>query len=283
MAEPGFIAAALKWVDLRPDVDPLAGTVRHDSRTAGFSPADAAALEWALRLGEAWQLPVTAITAGPPGVSGSSGAQAVLRDAAAFGPRRLVLVTADGDAPSEAIAGALAPLLDGATVVCCGDYSADRGSGSVPAFLAHQLKAAQALGLTGLTPGERGCLAAQRRLDGGRREHLRVTVPAVISVEPGAARLRRAPLAGLLAAQQAAIEVADGAVTHRHRVQVMRTAPYRPRPKMLAPPRDPLPRARLLALTGALTERTPPRVVRAPCDEAADELVGYLKDRGYLT
>ena len=63
----------------------------------------------------------------------------------------------------------------------------------------------------------------------------------------------------------------------------MRTAPYRPRPKMLPPPRDPLPRARLLALTGALTDRTPPRVVRAPCEEAADELIGYLKDKGYLT
>ena len=277
MSEPGFIAVALKWVDLRPDVDPLAGTVRHDGRATGFSLADAAALEWALRLGESWQLPVTAITAGPPE------AQAVLREAAAFGPRRLVLVTADRDAPSEAIADALAPLLGGAAVVCCGDYSADRGSGSVPAFLAHRLKAAQALGLTGLTPGERGCLAARRRLDGGRREHLQVTAPAVISVEPGAARLRRATLAGLRSAREAAVEVAEGAAARPSRVQVMRTAPYRPRPKMLPPPRDPLPRARLLALTGALTERTPPRLVRASCDEAADELIGYLKDQGYLT
>ena len=277
MSGPGFIAAALKWVDLRPDVDPLAGTVRHDDRTAGFSLADAAALEVALRLGETWHLPVTAITAGPPG------AQAVLRDAAAFGPLRLLLVTADRDAPSEEIADALALRLDGAAVVCCGDYSADRGSGSVPAFLAHQLGAAQALGLTGLTPGERGRLAAQRRLDGGRREHLQVTAPAVISVEPGAARLRRAALSGLLAAREAAIEAAEGAATHRPRVQVMHMAPYRPRPKILPPPHDPLPRARLLALTGALTERTPPRVVRAPCDEAADELIRYLKDKGYLT
>ena len=277
MSGPGFIAAALKWVDLRPDVDPLAGTVRHDDRSAGFSLADASALEWALRLGEAWQLPVTAITAGPPE------AQAVLRDAAAFGPLRLLLVTADRDAPSEEIADALAPRLDGAAVVCCGDYSADRGSGSVPAFLAHQLEAAQALGLTGLTPRTPGCLIAQRRLDGGRREHLQVTAPAVISVEPGAARLRRASLSGLLAAREAVIEVAEGAVTHGSRVQVMSTAPYRPRPKMLPPPHDPLPRARLLALTGALTERTLPRVVRASCDEAADELISYLKDKGYLT
>jgi electron transfer flavoprotein beta subunit len=277
MCGPGFIAAALKWVDLRPDVDPLAGTVRHDDRTTGLSLADAAALEVALRLGETWHLPVTAITAGPPGT------QAALRYAAGFGPQRLVRVTADRDAPSEEVADALAPLLDGAAVVCCGDYSADRGSGSVPAFLAHKLESAQALGLTSLAPREPGCLIAQRRLDGGRREHLQVTGPAVISVEPGVARLRRAPLTGLLGARDAAIEVAEGGAARRPRVAVMRTAPYRPRPKMLPPPRDPLPRARLLALTGALTERTPPRVVRASCDEAADELVGYLKDKGYLT
>jgi electron transfer flavoprotein beta subunit len=277
MRGPGFIAAAVKWVDLRPDVDPLAGTVRHDDRTMGLSPADNAALEVALRLGESWQLPVTAVSAGPPG------AQAALRYAAAFGPERLVHVMADREAPSEEVADVLAPVLDGAAVVCCGDYSADRGSGSVPAFLAHKLESAQALGLTGLAPREQGGLIAQRRLDGGRREHLLVTAPAVVSVEPGVARLRRAPLRGLLGALDAAIEVAEGGAVHRNRVAVIRTAPYRPRPKMLPPPRDPLPRARLLALTGALTERTPPRVVRAPCDEAADELLGYLKDKGYLT
>ena len=53
MGTGGFVAAAVKWVDLRPDVDPLLGLVTHDVRTSGFSPADAAALEWALRLGEA--------------------------------------------------------------------------------------------------------------------------------------------------------------------------------------------------------------------------------------
>ena len=72
MTEPGFIAAVLKWVDLRPDVDPLAGTVRHVDRTCGFSLADAAALECALLLGEAWQLPVAAITAGPKAAASRS-------------------------------------------------------------------------------------------------------------------------------------------------------------------------------------------------------------------
>ena len=272
-----FVAVALKRVDLRPEVDPLTGTVRHDRRSSGLSLADAAALEWALRLGEAWELPVTAITAGP------AEAQSVLRDAAAFGAGRLVRVPEEAGAPSEAVARSLAPLLGGAVVVCCGDYSADRGSGSVPAFLAGELAAAQALGLTRLTPEGAGVLVGQRRLDGGRRELLRVSAPAVISVEPGAARLRRAPLSGLMAASQATIETpATDRGTDRRRVHVLRTVPYRPRPKTLPPPSGGSPRDRLLALTGSETERTPPRVVRAAPEEAADELIRYLKDQGYL-
>ena len=272
-----FVAVALKRVDLRPEVDPLTGTVRHDRRSSGLSLADAAALEWALRLGEAWELPVTAITAGP------AEAQSVLRDAAAFGAGRLVRVPEEAGAPSEAVARSLAPLLGGAVVVCCGDYSADRGSGAVPAFLAGELAAAQALGLTRLTPEGAGVLVGQRRLDGGRRERLRVSAPAVISVEPGAARLRRAPLSGLMAASQATIETpATDGTTARRRVHVLRTLPYRPRPKTLPPPSGGSPRDRLLALTGSESERTPPRVVRAAPEEAADELIRYLKDQGYL-
>jgi electron transfer flavoprotein beta subunit len=276
MGTQDFIAVALKWVDLRPDVDPLSGRIAHDARTSGFSLADAAALEWALRLGESWRLPIVAVTAGEPE------AEAVLREAAAHGVPRLVRAAVDRDAPSDVVARALAPVLSDAALVCCGDYSLDRGSGSVPAFLAHELDAAQALGLTGLTPEPAGSLVGRRRLDGGRRERLRITVPAVISVEPSSIRLRRAALPGLAAARGGEVKVAADDTPPRHAVHVIRVTPYRPRPKTLAAPSDPQPRARLLALTGSLVERTPPRILKAGSDEAADELLGYLKARGYL-
>jgi electron transfer flavoprotein beta subunit len=39
----------------------------------------------------------------------------------------------------------------------------------------------------------------------------------------------------------------------------------------------------VLALTGALTERTPPRVVRpASAADAADELLDFLRKHGFL-
>ena len=69
------VAVCVKWVDLRPEVDPLTGVVRHDARTTGLSDADQAAIEWALRAGEAWGEPVVAVTAGP------DAADAALRDA----------------------------------------------------------------------------------------------------------------------------------------------------------------------------------------------------------
>ena len=106
------------------------------------------------------------------------------------------------------VAAVLAPAVSGARFVLCGDASLDRGSGSVPAFVAAALGCAQALGLTSLAveDGEHGAVLVERRLDGGRRERLRVAAPAVLSVQSGL-RLRRAPLAGVLAAREARIEV----------------------------------------------------------------------------
>ena len=74
-----MIAACIKWVDRRPEVDPLTGAVRTDLRTAGPSDADDAAVEWALRVADASGDEVLAVTAGPPS------ADAVLHAALAAG------------------------------------------------------------------------------------------------------------------------------------------------------------------------------------------------------
>ena len=93
----------------------------------------------------------------------------------------------------------------------CGDVSADRGSGSVPAFVAAELGVAQALGLVERRPATAtAARRVTRRLDGGRREVLAVTAPAVLSVEGAVARLRRASLPAELAARTAPIEVVPG-------------------------------------------------------------------------
>ncbi len=71
---------------------------------------------------------------------------------------------------SSAVAAAIAGIAAGAQWVVCGDVSADRGSGAVPAFLAAELDAAQALGLVGVEivdgGGESGRCAASMAAGG---------------------------------------------------------------------------------------------------------------------
>ena len=253
--------ACLKFVDRRPEVDRLTGAVHTDRRTSGASDADGAALEWALRAGEAWSRPVLVVTGGPPD------GETMLRDALAAGATGALRVDVDAAAPSDSVAAAVATAIRGAALVVCGAWSLDRGSGSFPAFLAAELDAAQALGLVGLTldADTPGVVRAERRLDGGRRERLTTRAPAVVSVEASTARLRRASLDAMLRSGTAKIDVVDGPTgptgpnspsTHRaDRGGRVRVAPLRPRPRERAAPGAADARGRILELTGAAVDR----------------------------
>jgi electron transfer flavoprotein beta subunit len=271
------IGVCLKLVPGRPEADPLTGQVVTDPRLAGPSPADHAALEWALRLASAWDGQVLAATAGGPA------ADAGLRLALGVGAHRAVRVALDPDLPSAIVAGALAPTLDGCAVVCCGDQSTDRGSGAVPALLAARLGAAQGLGLLGISVGDPGVVEAVRRLDGGRRERLRVRAPAVISVEGATARLRRASLAATMASTRATIEVAPAppsVLAGNRPGPAPLVLPYRPRPRQLPPPSGEDPLQRILQLTAATSTRQPPRTLVLEPAEAADAILEQLRQWG---
>jgi electron transfer flavoprotein beta subunit len=269
-----LIGVALKRVDRRPEVDPLTGTVHDDPRSSGLSEADQSALEWALRCAEAWGAEVLAVSAG------AAAADGVLRDALAAGAHRAVRVELVGDAPSETVAATLAPLLAECAVAWCGDYSVDRGSGSVPAYLAAQLGAAQALGLVRVDLGAPGTVEGLRRLDGGRRERLRAVAPAVVSVEGATARLRRAPLARALAARDASISTVAGPPLAEH-PRVVR--PYRPRARVLPAPDGATALQRILALTDAhATPSGGGDAVELSPPEAAERILEALRSWGYL-
>ena len=313
-----LIVACLRLTDPRPDVDPITGGISRDPRAALLSANDAAALEHALRLAAAWQGQVLGVTAGGPA------ADAALREVAALGVRtlRVAWPPAGGHPdPQQVLGGAqdyLADLIDderalaaaiaaairsvgSPTLVLCGDRSSDRGTGALPAFLAHELDVAQALGLVSLEPWAVGGAAdraaggavdvdiavrAERRLDGGRREVLRVRGPAVCSIEAAGVRLRRAPLSSALAAGDTEIPAASlPAAIHgldRDRLRHDGGRPYRPRTRVVTPPAGTAPRDRLLDLTGALVVHDPPTLV-GPIDAsgAVDALVDYLRRHGY--
>lgn len=280
-------AVCLSFTDQRPEVDALTGEVATDERSSGLSAADGAALELALTVADVWgETDVVAVTVGPPA------AEAVLRDALAVGATRAVRVEVAAPRSAEQVAAALRAVVADASLVWCGDQGLDAGSGAVPGFLAAQLGVGAALGLVDVAsvPGDGGrsadALTVLRRLDGGRRERLRVASPAVLSVEGGVARLRRAGLPATVRAGKATIELVPspgeaGSGPVRHGLPM----PYRPAPRVVAPPSGDRALDRVRALTGAgagggATSRSgAPRVVSP--DEAADAILASLAAWGY--
>lgn len=270
-----LIGVCVKWVSQRPEIDRATGAMHPgDDRFGGVSLADQAALEWALRSAERWGAEVVAVSAGP------AEADAVLRDALAVGATRAVRIDQASFATSPVVASVLASALDGCDLVWCGDLSTDRGSGSVPAFLAGRLDMGQALGVIEVAlDDEPGQAQVVRRLDGGRRERLGVRGPAVVSVEGAAARLRRAPLAAAIAARSSSVEVVAGTPLGEHPRRP--TRPYRPRARTLAAPAGSTPLERVRTLT-ALGAGARGDAIDLDPAAAAERILGALRDWGYL-
>ena len=272
------ILACLKWVALRPEVDPLTGAVSVDARFSGAGPADASALEWALRLAGQVGGTVTAVSVGGPRC------EPILRDALAAGAARAVRIDGPDGADSRAVAVAIADLARQSAfieLIVCGDLSLDRGSGSVPAFVAHELGWPQALGLVAAATADEGWVL-ERRLDQGRRERLRLVGQGVASFERGP-ELRRASLSGTLAAGTATVEVRPMPLVapDPHRPTVTGSGPYRPRSKVKPAPAGST-RDRLLDLLGVHDDSTGAELHEVSPAEAARLVVDRLAEWGYL-
>jgi electron transfer flavoprotein beta subunit len=241
--------------------------------------ADQAAVEHAVRLSGSHTGRCLAV-----GV-GSGSVQDALRAALAAGVDEALRIEEswhgedDGRLTATAIANAVVGPHGRPDVVVCGHVA----TSAVAAFLAAEFGAAQALGLLELTTAGSG-LRGVRRLDGGRRESLSIPLPAVCSVEAGSVPARRAALPSVLAAQRATIPLVTADVpVPTCRIQAGAPRPYRPRPRELPPPTGRRPHDRLLALIGTTTGGRAARLI-APAGpaEAAEELLAYLRERGYL-
>ncbi|MEK7425461.1 MAG: mycofactocin-associated electron transfer flavoprotein beta subunit [Actinomycetota bacterium] len=249
-----------------------------DDRFSGVSAADQAALETALLLSAAGGDEVLAVAAGPRAV------RRILRDALACGARRALHIECAPDGDSRDIAFELAAAVRGADVVVCGDHSLDRGSGSVPAFIAHHLHAAQALGLVSVeapAPAAQS-IKAVRRLDGGRREVLEVPLPCVLSVEGSVASLRRAALPDALASTAAAIEHRIASPPHHFAPPAVVT-PFRPRARTLPAPAGDDVLGRLRLLTDAVGHSAHGEHVELTPRAGAERIVEVLREWGHVT
>lgn len=262
------ITVCIKWV--LPNRD-------GDERFAGISLADQAALETGLRVAEALNESCTVITVGP------AAAETSLRDALACGAHDVLRVDAPADTDSAETARALATYCEHSRLVVCGDYSSDRGSGSVPALVAARLGRGQALGLIDVKiVGE--TLSVVRRLDGGRRERLSVTGPAVLSVEGSVARLRRASLRATLSANDAIIDVVtnDGSGAIRRTPEAAPLRPYRPRARVVPSPTGSSALDRVRQITDTSSSKGHGETVVLEPGEAANRILESLRAWGYV-
>jgi electron transfer flavoprotein beta subunit len=269
------ILVPLKWSALRTEVDPLTGSIHVTPGRFGPDPSSTAALAWALRLAGSTEGEVTAVTIGP------KAAEAGLREALACGATDAKRIEGLADPDPLEVAAALAPLAAGADLAVLGAWSIDRGSAAVAPALAALLERPSACGLLDLAwDGER--IIAERRLPAGRRERVRVALPAVVSMEAGTDSLARATLPATLGASRAEIPVvAPG------RAPVAPSAasvgPYRPRPRNVpVPPHGERPRDRIAALSGALEAGSRAQTIELPPEEAAAEIMATLRRWGYL-
>jgi electron transfer flavoprotein beta subunit len=262
------ITVCIKWV--LPNRD-------GDERFAGISLADQAAVETGLSVAEALNDTCTVVTVGPPA------AEASLRDALACGAHDVVRIDGSADTDSAETARLLAEHCVHSRFIVCGDYSADRGSGSVPALIAARLERGQALGLIDVRiVGE--SLSVVRRLDGGRREKLSIVGPAVISVEGSVARLRRASLRATLAAGEAHIDVIsnDGSGALRRNAETVPPRPYRPRARVVPSPSGSSALDRVRQITDTSSSKGHGETVVLSPEDAASRILESLRAWGYL-
>ena len=103
-----MILVCLKWVALRPVVDPLTGETITDARWSGVSGADQAALELALRIGALRNITVQALTVG------ETESEAALRDALAAGASTATRIDAPSGVTSETVAAHIEARTNGA-------------------------------------------------------------------------------------------------------------------------------------------------------------------------
>jgi electron transfer flavoprotein beta subunit len=265
-----IIGVCVKWIGSQPSSGHEA-----DARFAQFSASDQAALEVALQRAEQLSAHVRVVSIAPVA------ARTHLVALCASGAHELIHIAAEGQSNSAHIAHELAQHLRDCASVWCGDYSLDRGSGSVPAFLASTLGAQQALGIVGMTPSTSAhSLDLLRRLDAGRREIVRVVEPFVVSVEGSMATLRRASLAATL---RPSTTVVEASLATPSALSLGDFSPFRPRPRTVKAPAGETALDRIKSATSANSPQKHSEIVTLAPEDAAQHIVERLTEWGYLS
>ncbi len=281
------IAVGIKWVaDLDSvDVDPISGAVDASRLLFLLDPGAESAVATALKLA-AGGGEVTVYTVG------GAEMDPALRVALAAGVTRAFRLEDEARPAVTAAQLARAVQADGPfDLVLTGTRSFDRGSAEVPSLLANELGWPVVTDVESLEAVEAGAGTSTwetvRETERGAKEVVQVKGPAVLALQPDAARLGTASLPSFMASQNAVLTVRRDEVTPLATDPVIleRTLlPLRPRTlSTRARPPQGTPDQRLAAITGgAAGTRTRGKMIEGSPAEAAEAIVTFLRERHLL-
>jgi electron transfer flavoprotein beta subunit len=281
------IAVCIKWVPdpeypLRASADGL--KLEAPGLTYMVSPLDMVACEAAVRLKEAAGGTVSLFTAGP------ETADAGLRSGLALGADDATRVDFTGGGLSggtrvgRLLAAAIAR--ETADVIVCGTRSPDSGSGAVPATIAERLSmplVTNVVSVSGLGP-----LEIERRLEGGRRQLVRVQPPVVIAVEESLCDPRYPSVLARRKADRATITLRTagelGVAVPEPAVKLVQLQGPRPLAARLVAPAPELPARERLAyiLAGGPDQKRVSSRLEGPVSAVIDQLLAFLAANGVV-
>lgn len=270
-------------------IDPITNEVDVARFVQVLNPADACAVEAAVRFKEQLGGDVTVLTLGPTDAEGA------LRAALALGADIAVrLWNDDANAWSAfAIAGALAAYIQQHSpfpdVIMCGNATSDWSSGIAGPALAHYLDLPQITGIAQLSIANEGDdirIHATRRLEHGYREQLVGEVPLLLTVDSSLNEPRYPSLPAHLNALRATIPVLDpysflseapDASDETLEVHTPRPLPHH----VIGPDSKHSAYQRIGEIvSGGATSRKA-RLVQGTPEELAQTLVDYLRTQGF--
>jgi electron transfer flavoprotein beta subunit len=291
-------------------VDPISGQVDYERFVQVLNPADACAVEAAVRLKEELGGAVLVLTLGPEDAEGAlRGALAIGADTAIrlwhpqasdWGPFTVAAALAAYIRRGQG-GGKLTPFRP--DLVLCGDASSDWASGTVGPALAEMLDLPQITGVMQLKVvnlqtdatdktdnSQNTTLQVTRRLERGYRELLEVQPPLLITVTSDLNEPRYPSLPAHMIALRAKIPLLDPQIFLGESLEyepdettLLEMHTPRPRPRRIAAPdshHSAFERIGEIISGGAIGRQT--RLVEGPPEELAKALVEFLKSKGFV-
>ncbi len=272
------------------------GATKIEALRRTMNPADACALEQALRLKDRDpDMPVVALT------MGANASDDVLREALGQGADTALRFWHDAldgaDAAETAQALAATARMRQADLVLCGERAADGDTGQVPVRVAAILGWPFVAGVIRLEVTADGEAIAEQRLERGLRQRVCCKLPAVITVAAGANRPRYPRLRNRLRAKNAPVTVwgeselsinASETGTAPARTTVLRVSPPKPTSKgIFTPDAELSPEERLAQiLSGGIDQRSAADQPKGPLtgspEQQAKKIARFLVDGKFL-